>query len=91
MREKFAAFKRRFALLNGFNKTSFFRQITDDRFLRQRIRVTTSLARQFRKLMLLLGSEMHFHKRSLSVHFPTVNGRQARLQHLHPDLFTNNT
>ena len=63
VREIFAALQGGFAELDGFNKAGFLREIPANSLLRERIRVTASLGRKFRKLMLLFRREMYFHTR----------------------------
>jgi hypothetical protein len=63
VREIFTAFQSCLAKLDTFYKAGFLRQIPANGLLCQRIRVTTSLRRQFRELMLLLRREMYFHTR----------------------------
>ena len=63
VRKILAALQGCLALLDRFDKTGFLGQIPADRLLGQRIRVAASMGSQFRKLVLLLGREMYFHKR----------------------------
>jgi hypothetical protein len=58
--EVLAALQLGFAELHGFEKAGLFFQILADRFLRQRIRVSSSVAGQLRQFGGLLGVEMYF-------------------------------
>jgi hypothetical protein len=62
--EIFAALQGCLAKLDSFNKSGFFLcEIAADCLLRKRIRITASMAGQFRELVLLLSREVYFHKR----------------------------
>jgi hypothetical protein len=68
VREIFTALQGSFAEPDGFNKAGLFREIPADRLLGEGIRITASLCGKFRKLMLLLRSQMYFHIRQSRGH-----------------------
>ncbi len=80
VREIFAALQGCLAKVDSFNKAGFLREIAADRFLRKRVRVAASLGGQFRELVLLLRSQMYFHKRQSRSASSTCQRAESRAE-----------
>lgn len=78
--EVLAALQLGFADLHGFEKVGLFFQILADRFLRQRIRISSSVAGQLRQFVRLLGVEMYCHGLKLGVARAVVKLSYSRLR-----------